>query len=482
MPPRVIEFTPRDWYWRVNGSTTRVYSSKIGNYVSVNDPVYIAWAANPRRATTNIRGEAELGGVLAPYGLRPSAANVLDGYKDGLSKIRARMVNNIGGVSVKDFGAAVDGVADDTAAVQAALDSGDGVICIPTGECRINQLSIPSGVTITGPGTLKAIGALADYSYFLKMESVENVTLSGLTIDVSAVTYPTVNTFLCYRSKNCVARDCRLINSGRYACYVVLSADCGMEDCEIQNYAQSAILTNQSQRTTFCGNHVTVSDTALGHQIWADNDVGARFEDNHLEFGARLVSASFGIAVIDSKGCSVSRNTVVNSSYEAIGIDAQNADCVENSVTHNFLVWPATGSAGYDYGMHLFDNNTAFSCLRNVVSGNVIVRSPKSAIACNGRAKWNHITNNEIIDPCNLGALNPTPGSAVGIEMNGGNSFNNYIADNRCISSDGLMLYGVKEFAGSDFNVLWNNLSVGHSTAAYLKSGANTSVYLPTLV
>lgn len=78
-----IEYNPRDWYWRVAGSTAQVYSSKVGNYVSVDDATYVAWSAEPTHLTSNIASEAELGEVLAPYSLRPaaSAANVLDGYK-----------------------------------------------------------------------------------------------------------------------------------------------------------------------------------------------------------------------------------------------------------------------------------------------------------------------------------------------------------------------------------------------------------------
>jgi hypothetical protein len=77
-----IQFNPSDWYWRVAGSTTQVYSSKVGNYVPVDNATYLAWAANPMHATTNIASEVELGEVLAPYALRPVAANVLDGYKE----------------------------------------------------------------------------------------------------------------------------------------------------------------------------------------------------------------------------------------------------------------------------------------------------------------------------------------------------------------------------------------------------------------
>lgn len=83
--PDVPAFIPADWYWVVNGSTARVYSSKVGDYVDISDPAYTAWLAAggvPSRSVS----EAELGEVLAAYSLRPAATNVLDGYLDTQSR------------------------------------------------------------------------------------------------------------------------------------------------------------------------------------------------------------------------------------------------------------------------------------------------------------------------------------------------------------------------------------------------------------
>lgn len=81
----MVEYTPQNWYWVVNGSTTQVYSSASGDYVHIDNATYAAWAAAGNSAT-RIASEAELGEVLAPYQLRPAAPNVLDGYQDAHSK------------------------------------------------------------------------------------------------------------------------------------------------------------------------------------------------------------------------------------------------------------------------------------------------------------------------------------------------------------------------------------------------------------
>jgi len=74
-------YDPQDWYWRV-ATMTGVYSSKKGDYVSLDDPDYVAWLASDG-APTSIDTEANLGGVLAPLLLRPqsTASGVLAGYQ-----------------------------------------------------------------------------------------------------------------------------------------------------------------------------------------------------------------------------------------------------------------------------------------------------------------------------------------------------------------------------------------------------------------
>jgi hypothetical protein len=78
-------FNPFNWYWIIPGPTIplHVYSSAVGDYVSVNDATYVAWK-NAGSKPTTIINENDLGGVLFTYRLVPastsSAAGVLAGY------------------------------------------------------------------------------------------------------------------------------------------------------------------------------------------------------------------------------------------------------------------------------------------------------------------------------------------------------------------------------------------------------------------
>ncbi|MET3995051.1 hypothetical protein ABID65_006717 [Bradyrhizobium sp. S3.9.2] len=74
-----------DWYWIVAGDASRVFSSKLHDYVLPSDPAYVDWAADGS-APIEIDTEHSLGAVMAASGLlRPIPAGVLDGYTDMLA-------------------------------------------------------------------------------------------------------------------------------------------------------------------------------------------------------------------------------------------------------------------------------------------------------------------------------------------------------------------------------------------------------------
>jgi polygalacturonase len=78
-------------------------------------------------------------------------------------------------VSVKDFGAVGDGVADDTVAIQAAFNSGASHIYYPTGVYLQQSIAIPTSVNkVYGSGTVK--------QYSTDTNIFTGVNLTGLSI------------------------------------------------------------------------------------------------------------------------------------------------------------------------------------------------------------------------------------------------------------------------------------------------------------
>ena len=76
--------------------------------------------------------------------------------------------------NVLDFGAVGDGITDDTAAIQAAINSSANSIYIPEGDYVITGITIPSATTITGDG-----GGITAYTSRLIYAG------SGVAVDLS---------------------------------------------------------------------------------------------------------------------------------------------------------------------------------------------------------------------------------------------------------------------------------------------------------
>lgn len=89
-------------------------------------------------------------------------------------------------VSVLDFGADATGVADSTAAIQAAIDSlTTGTVVLPPGTYRTTaNVTLKSGVNIVGNGaTMTCTTSWASGGSFFELNNVSDVFISGVTFD-----------------------------------------------------------------------------------------------------------------------------------------------------------------------------------------------------------------------------------------------------------------------------------------------------------
>ncbi len=93
-------------------------------------------------------------------------------------------------LNVRDYGAAGDGVTDDTAAFQAAVDAaatGDaGVVVIPARTYMLGQLRMKTGVVLQGSGhrtVLKALPGSTDHLLVVDGDTVANTRVRQLILD-----------------------------------------------------------------------------------------------------------------------------------------------------------------------------------------------------------------------------------------------------------------------------------------------------------
>ena len=93
------------------------------------------------------------------------------------------------GITPEQFGAKGDGVADDTAAVQSALNSvrAGGTVTLPAGKTyrhtAVLRMSV-AGTTLNGSGTLLATNEAASAVYL----AADNITVDGPTLKMGATT------------------------------------------------------------------------------------------------------------------------------------------------------------------------------------------------------------------------------------------------------------------------------------------------------
>ena len=102
--------------------------------------------------------------------------------------IAARLADT---ASVRDFGAVGDGIADDTAAIAAALASGARSVLLPQGTYLTTApLAVPNKTAVVGAGRDATVLKLAHNGYGLSWSGAEYVdgAVDGLRVDLPAGT------------------------------------------------------------------------------------------------------------------------------------------------------------------------------------------------------------------------------------------------------------------------------------------------------
>lgn len=333
----------------------------------------------------------ELANLVGKAASAQDVKNILNTINNNFENVNTQLsdiVLNIGSlfVNVKNYGAKGDGTADDTSAIQNALNALDGTggICyLPSGTFMISKtLIIPSCVHIMGTNNSTVIkptstfqtdmisGTLGDHISFNFMAN-KNFNVAGMVQYGSSYDIEISNIYFVFddirvsqgEDKNCciafnnckriIIRDCRFNNFGQHS--VDLS---GVQDGLVErtySYGgywasiqvdiaagvyQGATDNNQiSKNITIRDNYITGNRSPYGAiQIHKNGGDNVFIENNKIEevlYGITTDDyflANWGIG--QNKNIYINNNYINTSSIDAIGI-AITKDCTEVKITNN---------------------------------------------------------------------------------------------------------------------------------------------------
>lgn len=367
-------------------------------------------------------------------------------------------------LSVKDFGAKGDGVADETSFFTAAANqaSVEGKkLYIPAGTYLLNDWSIPAGLDVFGAGQTKttlrnarAPGVADVYVVIMGWNS----ELSHVRVESSSQTnLPVYMPFTQFAYVHDVTR----VGGGQGV------FGYGTKNCKVERIKVSGV---QDHCVNFEGPG-TEYPSVLYSELKGDSTrdgpgMGVQINDAlypHVIGNMIEQACQFGAFFGNSEGGIMSLNTSRNTRLEAF----QMADSNRCRIDGNLAIWPETGSLGQDFGISLWAPNhpsqPGRTCDYNAITNNVVINAPKSGISCEGSAgtsnSYTKISGNIVINPNSINEPGTYP---AGVSLYGTMVQHTQVTDNFIFSNNGRMPSGVRE-AQSRFTVIRGNTIVGYT-------------------
>lgn len=307
--------------------------------------------------------------------LAASSGSSLVGFLQSGAGAVARTVQNKlrDMVSVKDFGAVGDGITDDTAAIQAAINASNSVY-FPDGTYLVSaQIDLKADLMLQAETGAKILLQTGVTPYVLRGSATNNVTIRDLEIEGNGASG--FSTVYITNATNVTVDNCKITKSGSTALWFSSCSFAKVENCTLSsNYYYGLEFRD-------CDNCKAIANTC------ADNG----------NTGVATSTGGRGIMLWRSRGCYIAGNRFVNNSEYGFRIYSEAAD----TTTSNYNV--VTGNVFADNvraDLVLYDEGAAFSFVaHNVISDNVIYRSVDTTdlnSVCVLHGDFNTYVNNHI--------------------------------------------------------------------------------------
>jgi len=273
-------------------------------------------------------------------------------------------------VSVKDFGAVGDGVTDDTAAIQAAIDSGATAVYVPKGDYLVASLSITSKTRLKIYGEKSRLfNTAVQANGVFRIRDSFDIEISGLRIEGTGTTVTLTSG---YQNHGIYASGCDglFINS-----------------CDVYNMTSGGILAVESVNVRIEKNHFYLNndmfDIAFGYGT-TDNQL------NRCWITGNLCESnnSYGIHVQGTgQNINISNNRIQNKHEYGIMVYTFTSSgtvwkriVVADNIVDNISNNPDWATLGYYSGMGIYLQTVDKATVTGNVVTNTLISRPDVAV------------------------------------------------------------------------------------------------------